>query len=215
MAGVLKDTDDPAWWEVARGHQAGALGDRGREVAHAQLGDPAVDQQLPRPRPHLLTWVETQQRRDGLGYIGPAGVHGSLEDLAALHVTAEHQSACLTGAGIAAVHRPAVWSLGAGHDHGAQARAAEDKPFGDELLHSAGGSLVANAVLTAEFGSAGQLVAGGVVRAGLIEAGQDVGADGVGDLAIGRLPREGHEVASQGSSSRTGLIRDPSGFGTW
>src|SRR5829696_3024550 len=160
MAGVLKDTDDPAWWEVARGHQAGALGDRGREVAHAQLGDPAVDQQLPRPRPHLLAWVETQQRRDGLGYIGPAGVHGSLEDLTALHVTAEHEPAGLTGAGIAAVHRPAVRPLGAWHDHRAEAGSADDEPFGDELLHSAGGGLVTDAVLTAEFGSAGQLVVG-------------------------------------------------------
>ena len=84
--------------------------------------------------------------------------------------------------------------------------AAEDEPFGDELLHSAGGSLVADAVLTAEFGSAGQLVAGGVVGAGFVDAGQDIGADGIGDLAIRRLPREGHEVASQGSSSGTGAV---------
>jgi hypothetical protein len=44
MAGAFQDTHYPAGWEVARRHQSGVLSDSGREVADAQLRDPAVDQ---------------------------------------------------------------------------------------------------------------------------------------------------------------------------
>ena len=44
ISGAFQDTHNPAGWEVARRHQSGVLSDSGREVADAQLRDPAVDQ---------------------------------------------------------------------------------------------------------------------------------------------------------------------------
>ena len=60
----------------------------------------------------------------------------------------------LAGAGVAAVHGPAIRPLSAGHHHGAEPWPAEDESFGDELLHGAGSGLVAHAVLAAKFGGA-------------------------------------------------------------
>jgi hypothetical protein len=103
-------------------------------------------------------------------------VADALDDLAALHVGAEDQTGSLAGAGVAAVHWPAVRPLGTGDDDGTEPGPANDQPLGDELLDGTGGGLVADSVLCAEFGGAGQLIASGIVGSGLVLPRENGGA---------------------------------------
>jgi hypothetical protein len=68
------------------------------------------------------------------------------------------------------------------------------------LLHGASGGLVADAVLAAEFGSTGQLVAGGIVGAGLVGASKDVSPDGDGREVT--LPRSYLDGRGRGERNR-------------
>ena len=95
------------------------------------------------------------------------------------------------------MHWPAVRALPSRDHHGPQSRPAHDESLRNELLNGPGGSLVADAVLGAEFDGPWQLVPGGVLLGGLVVAGKDRRAEGIGDLPVGSLPREGQEVASR------------------
>jgi hypothetical protein len=95
------------------------------------------------------------------------------------------------------MHWPAVRALPSRDHDGPQSRPAHDKSFSDELLDGAGGSLIADAILGAEFDGPRQLVPGGALIGGLVVAGEDRRAEGIGDLPVGSLPREGQEVVSR------------------
>src|SRR6266536_2435392 len=168
VACLLQGPHHPAGPEFAWSGQGGAFSNGGWEVAGTQLSDTTVDQHFARPSPYPPSWIHPQERGNRIRRTGPASVADALDDLAALHVGAEDQAAGLAGAGIAAVHWPAVWPLGARGDDGTEPGSADHQPLGDELLDGTGGGLIADAVPCAEFRGAGQPVAAGIVGSGLV-----------------------------------------------
>jgi hypothetical protein len=87
--------------------------------------------------------------------------------------------------------------LRSGDNDGSQSRSTHDESFGDELLDGAGGGLVADAILGAEFDGPRQLVPSRILIGGLVLSGEDRRAECICDLTVGSLPREGQEAASR------------------